>query len=76
MKTVEITAEEAELIYRGERPENMDFNLYKYYRALANRFRKERLKGELVHESVHYIELGKDKFKRVGNTYIKPKEDA
>jgi len=59
----------------------MDREIFRYYRSLANRFLKERLKGHMFHTSVDYeevqVEGSKEPlFKRVTSTYVKPKEDA
>ena len=58
-----------DMISRGIRPEEMDFEKFKYYRKITQALLKRRLKGELVHISTS-LGLGKGN----GVTYVKPKE--
>jgi len=73
---IEISAEDADLIFKGVRPEGMNFLIFKYYRSLANDWLKKRKKGYLFHESIKFEEIGKDKFRKISNTYVKPKENV
>ena len=58
-----------ELINKGIRPEEMEYEAFKYYRRLLNSLVKRRLDGELIHVSSTY-----GMPKGTGKTYIKPKE--
>lgn len=73
---IELSAEDADLIFKGVRPEGMNFVIFKYYRKLANDWLKKRKRGYLFHESIKIEEIDKEKFKRISNTYVKSKENA
>lgn len=66
----ELTEEEANLINTGIRPEDMDYKLFSFYRKMANKFNKVKLKGRKVFTSVDYIEQPDKTYKRVTYTYI------
>jgi hypothetical protein len=74
MNKGELTEEEANLISRGERPEDMDYELFSYYRKLANKFNKTKLKGAMFFTSVDYVPVGDKSFRRVTDTYRKKDE--
>ena len=73
---IELSAEDADLIFKGIRPEGMNFLIFKYYRSLANDWLKKRKKGYLFHESIKFEENDKEKFRKISNTYVKSKENA
>lgn len=58
-----------DMISRGIRSEEMEYETFKYYRRLLNGLVKRRLDGELIHVSSTY-----GMPKGTGKTYIKPKE--
>lgn len=66
-----------DLIFNGIRPEDMDFEEFKFKRAYINKMFKTRLKGELSHKSSWLEPIEGTKYKRkLTKTYIKPREDA
>lgn len=69
--------EEVDLISKGIRPDSMDYNIFKYYRKLANNYVKVYLKGKYKHVSswIEPVE-GTKEFIRKTSTYIKPIENA
>ena len=71
----ELTTEELDLIFKGERPEGMEYSEYKEYRKLLKSEIKNRLKGTLVFVS-STPEVDKDNKltgRRLVRTYIKEK---
>ena len=75
----ELTQEDLNKLFTGERPEGMDFNEYKKYRSIMNKSLRNRLKG-----SWHFIsstpeetneKVREEPTRRITKTYIKPKED-
>ena len=72
MQKGELTEEEANLISTGERPEGMDYELFSYYRKLANKFNKVKLKGKMIFTSVDYVPQEDKTYKRVTDIYRNP----
>ena len=64
-------------IMKGERPEGMDYQEFRFLRAEVNKMTKRRLKGEMFHKS-YWIEPveGTKTFIKKTKTYIKPKENV
>ena len=72
-----LSDEAVDSIFKGVRPEGMEYNVFKYYQRLANNYTKQKLKGTFKHVSswIEPIEGTKD-FIRKTSTYVKPVENA
>lgn len=70
--TSPLTQEDTDLIFKGIRPEGMDFITFKYYQRLTNAYYKLKLKGTFKHVSswMEPIE-GTKGFVKKTDTYIK-----
>jgi hypothetical protein len=72
----DVSEEEAELIFKGIKPEGIGQEMFKYYRYLANKWLKGRLKGTMFHISSDVVPIeGTKQFKKVTKTYYKSKEN-
>lgn len=70
-----LSQEDVDLIFKGIRPDNMEYEAFRYYRRIASAYYKQKLKGNFIHVSswMEPIE-GTKEFIRKTSTYIKPKE--
>ena len=72
-----LSDEEVDLIFKGIRPEGMDYNVFKYYKKLTNVYTKQKLRGTFKHVSSWMEPIaGTKEFIRKTSTYIKPIENA
>jgi len=63
-------------VMRGERPEGIEFDDFKKYRKDAKKLMKSYLSGKYIHISSQLVEIpGTKQFRKVTNTYVKPKTD-
>ena len=70
MENKEITTEELDLIFKGIRPDGMDYTEFKEYKNLLYKEMKKRLRGQLVFvSSIPELENGKPTGKRLVKTY-------
>lgn len=76
MQNKDLIEEDLNKIFTGERPEGMDFNEYKKYRAIMNKSLRNRLKGNWYFiSSTPEMKDDVPTGRRITKTYIKPKED-
>lgn len=62
---------------RGERPEGMDFEKFKFLRALVKKMQKNYKKGQMLHLSSWLEPIEGTKYeRRVTKTYIKPETNV
>ncbi len=60
---------------RGERPEGMDFEKFKFLRAQVKKMQKTYKKGQVMHLSSWYEQVENSKmYTHKTKTYIKPKD--
>lgn len=66
---------EVDQIMRGERPEGMDYEKFKYLRSQVKKMQKNYLKGQIEHLSswIEPVE-GTKMYRRMYKTYVKTKE--
>jgi hypothetical protein len=58
------------LIFKGIRPEGMEYDSYKKYRNALKKELKGRLKGYKFHESLKHVKISDDRLLAVPKTYI------
>ena len=76
-KVEELTEEHLDEIFKGKRPEGMDYTEFKEYKNLLYKEMKKRLRGQLVFvSSTPELEDGKPTGRRLVRTYKPSKEDA
>ena len=76
-KSSPYTQEQVDQLMRGERPEGMDFEKFKFLRALVKKMQKNYKKGQMLHLSSWLEPIEGTKYeRRVTKTYIKPETNV